>query len=539
MSWNELLKITNVGTDRISTEIQFGNDNIYSFLKKIPFKNNEEKILNYSSSLAIYQEAGKKPNKLEEEIILESVLEENREKLKFSSVLFEKIFSEISEYNSYFINIQQEFFKELIKKNKVISDKYILKFLEGGAKTKYFQPYMSKILPKEALFISTKNPSWNYLYDIDADIEKIWINANKKTKLAILENNIKENPNLILKILKDNWDNLKKEEKEDILDLINKNKLVQDFKPIFELALNDRSKDVKTKASEYYLVKNKESDSMNEEIFEFISKVLDSYIKIDKIKSSGLYKIKIDTPPSSAYNKKILDFFRIEGNKVNEIHFFYAYIISKIPLNYWETRFNLGVEEIIAAFIRNDLKNYLHHISFQVINEKNVFWAKLLFENNINTVALKELLDDSFKKEQLTKVLNSLPYQDVENRFKLDEEVKNGKVLVETEKNLYNSYNHAINNFFEKLSNLMVINDSFNLEESKKIVDAFIIFLQNNAFHSYIVQELANRLDYNIFTYFEEQLELFNINKENNRFFFDSIYRILELRYKMFEEFKK
>lgn len=535
MIWNDLIKIANLGTDRIDLDLSFKNDNISNILKSIDFKSNEEKLLNYSSILSIYQESGTLPEKIVEKIEPEKILIDDRKYTTFSDELINQIFEESTEYSNY-NKLQEEFFCELIKRNEVIPDKFILKLLEIGSKNKKLSYYIGLTLSKLALFVSSKNTKWDYIYNIDEDIEILWDKSNKKVKLNITKKLLNYNSELLIKIITQSWDKLKKDEKEDLLDLINNDKSQHIYKIIFDLGLKDKNKSIEEKSEIILKNLNKKLNDY-ENILSDIYIVFDKSFKITESKNKGLIKIKIDIPDT--FDKKLIDELNNGKPISNYQSTFFAELISIIPLSYWEKRFNLKPKEIIESFIINKLPGYLNHISFRAIKEKNNDWLESLFNNNINDQRLKNVFTQQFKEKKLKNVINSLPIEDIKNITTLNIEKNNSVKLSEKDQNLYNSYTYSINSYLANLSRVLILYEELSLEQSIEIFDALIFILKSGDFNYYNLIDIAYISDINAYSYIKEKIETLQIDSSENKYFFKDIFNVMQLRYKILEEFKK
>ncbi|MEK7434775.1 MAG: hypothetical protein AABZ74_16700 [Cyanobacteriota bacterium] len=266
--------------------------------------------------------------------------------------------------------------------------------------------------------------------------------------------------------------------------------------------------------------------------------VIDNSIKITKIKSKEKeYKIKIDMP--ATYSQKLLDTFSDGKLNITSSYFFRYFLIPQIPLSYWEKKFALTPNDIVNNFIRNNLETNLNDLSFVVIKEENKEWAKSFFVNKINAEhGIINLLDNDFKEERLKKILNEIPIDDIKNKELLDKKKDDFQKLDQKEQNLYNSYDKAINLYSIHFFNILSSFNEFPYETSKNIFDNFIILLKSKIYlSSYNI--LVDKLDINIYSYIKNEIEKNNLDRIQNKDFFENIFDIIELKHKMLEDFKK
>ncbi|MFN8576716.1 MAG: DUF5691 domain-containing protein [Candidatus Sericytochromatia bacterium] len=348
MIWKDLVKSANLGTDRVNPDFNLGNDNLSEILKNLEFKSNEDKLLNYSSIVSIYQDAGTLPEILSEKIVLEKPLLDKRKITSFSEQFIHQIFEESSEYSNY-NKLQEDFFIELVKKNEILPENMILKFLEIGSKNRNLNYYIGLTLSKLSLFVSIKNTKWDYIYDIDENLEDIWEKSNKKIKLNISKNLLKTDNNLLIKILTESWNKLKKDEKEDLLELLSINENKNLYKYVFEIALKDKHKTIEERAENIIKSINKQYKDYDNVLPE-IYILFDKYFKIIESKNTSSIKIKVDIPDN--FDKKIVD--EVNNGKVigNNQTSFFAELISIIPLKYWEKDLIVRLKKLLMLLLK-------------------------------------------------------------------------------------------------------------------------------------------------------------------------------------------
>lgn len=542
MIWKELIKNAHIGTEKIHLDFKKyfdSDDKLYLMLKEIEYANNEEMILNYSIIVSTYFEVGIKPLKLTEKPVLNKVPVDNRQTVNFSDYLINSIFDEL---NNNYTKLQEIFLKEIINRNQVIPENFIVKFLDIGTKVKQLRPYISLILNKKALRISAKKEEWNYIYDIDKDLKELWLEDSTFINIQpdIIKNSLINNYHKfdeVLDLINNTWNSLDKNKKNDLFILIDKlnNQIpINEYNlyknTIINLGLND--KDIKSKIKELQKKENNENNENNGIIDndQFIINNIEKIINI--VDKSLVIKDKYSDNVIFKFNNTIFDkLLKSENIKLDINHDnIFKTLIKYIPLNYWENKFGLLPENIIKSFMNNGYTDLLIQVSHRVLKEKNTNWAESLFINEILYNNLNHLLTDEFKNEYFNKVLKSLNIEDINNIKLLNTMKKSGLIISEKEEDLLKNSTNSINKYITNLSRVLKFYDKFSFIQSKDIINHLLFLLIPGNFNFYAFHDLAYKLDPEIINYLKEQVEKNKISFAENMYFFKSIYNIIRLR---------
>ncbi|MFN8576715.1 MAG: hypothetical protein U0354_07645 [Candidatus Sericytochromatia bacterium] len=202
-------------------------------------------------------------------------------------------------------------------------------------------------------------------------------------------------------------------------------------------------------------------------------------------------------------------------------------------------RFNRKTQEIIDAFIKSNLSGYLYHISIRAIREKSNDWLEALYNSNINYDMFIKHFTSDFKDKKLKNIFDNLPEEDINNISKMSLDKNNFSKLSEKEQNLYKSYTYSINTYLSNLSKVIALYDKLSLEQTKELFDKLIFILKSGDFNYYNLNDIANIVDVKIYPYIKEKIQESGIDRPEHKYFFRDIFNVIELRYKMLEEFNK
>lgn len=415
----ELIKTLLLGTERKELEYKEQNS-LTDLVSKLESKSKEETILNFLSVYTPYTKAGKLPLKLKENITFDKPEKENQEYMSFSNFIFDSI---ISTNN---LKLKKELFELIYSKNQIIPEKYLTYILEEGYSYPELQQTIINIIGKKGLWLSNQNKKWNYVFNTDADITKIWEQEKTKVRKNLLEKLRDENPYKAIELLNLTWKDESANDKMSFLEILDNNLSLEDEEFLLEASNDSRSTLVRHKAIELLskIYKSQVYNKISEIALEIVSNSVE--IKKAKKSKSGIsFDVSINypvifSPELVNYLDNNLKNYLIEDKDINkfkidskylsynvEITIFHDFILKFVPIEYWQEKVELNAEEFLISIGHKKNASFIKSLGLAAKLQNNKTWLKILFDHKYNNDFFYLLPKEDREKYLISKIKES------------------------------------------------------------------------------------------------------------------------------------
>ncbi|MFN4152602.1 MAG: DUF5691 domain-containing protein, partial [Candidatus Sericytochromatia bacterium] len=357
-----LIKTLLLGTERKELEYK-GQNSLTELVSKLESKSKEDNILNFLSVYTPYTKAGKLPLKLEENVIFDNPEKEIQEYMLFSNFIFDSI---VSTNN---LKLKKEMFSLIYSKNQIVPEKYLTYILEEGIAYPELQQTIINIIGKKGLWLSNQNKKWNYVFNTDSDINKIWEQEKTKVRKNLLEKLRDENQSKAIELLKLTWKDESANDKTSFLEILDNNLSLEDEEFLIEASNDSRSTLVRNKAIELLskIYKSKVYNKISEIALEIVSNSVEIKKAKKSSKSGVSFDISINYPvifspelvnyldsnfKNYLIEDKTMNIFKIDSKYLShnvEITIFHDFILKFVPIGYWQEKVELSSEEFLIS----------------------------------------------------------------------------------------------------------------------------------------------------------------------------------------------
>lgn len=411
--WQELISTALIGTQRHQNEISINSssESLNSLLTQINSSNDtEQKLLSLAATLSVYQKTGQLPSKT----TLNKLEPADLDDLPVCKAAYEILLQTLG---GKYRNAFSEAINLLAKLGKRVPPDMLFPLLEYGKVLEDSHPTIRQIIGKRGQWLASLNPNWKYAQtpiSTETSIEESWKTGDRYARIELLSNLRKTNPDQARDLLLTSWKQESADSRLKFISILESNLSIND-EAFLEAALDDRSKDVRIKASDLlaYLPTSQFQIRMQEYARLCIK------IKVQKKKSfidvefpTITKELVRDIPYIEEYNNK--------GTLVNGLFF-------KIVPEFWCQEWNVSWLELMNLIEKSDWQHPIEtallrslslnlnldllitHLKYLITKQKNI--SRSISHNTFSNLSNKE------KETLLAFVLDHLPVISDENIF--------------------------------------------------------------------------------------------------------------------------
>ena len=154
--------------------------------------------------------------------------------------------------NGQYADVLPEWLSLLVKRGKLVPPEQIADLLDLGKKQEHLRGDIQLSTGRRGQWLSIQNPQWDYLVPNEADPDTwqaTWETGNSGTRRALLGKVRRVEPARARALISSTWKEDKAAERCAFITILSEALSIED-EPILEIALDDRSKDVREKAAE-------------------------------------------------------------------------------------------------------------------------------------------------------------------------------------------------------------------------------------------------------------------------------------------------
>ena len=361
MSWDELVKVALIGTDR--SNLSEASKMELSELGIDTSKELTTTILEGAALLSLMQKTGGFPKSWTKPIPKKSPKETGTQCSKKSRNHLKLILKGV------YGDLLSEFIIHLVKNKKLIPLDYIPDLLDQSLTNKEIWEVLKTAIGQRGYWLIEQNPNWQPLsYQPDLSI---WEIGTKEQRLQLLFYIREQNPDEAIPLIQSTWD-------QD--DLISKAQFVQALEKsasqadevFLEECLNNSRKEIRKPAAkilagiqESQLCKRffDQTISLMEYHPTTTSKKENLIIKLPEELTDDMIRDGID--PSSKWF--------LGGAKASRL----GQMIAVIPPHFWEQHFEKNTREVLQLFVKSDWSELiLQAVTESAVLHKNLNWAE-------------------------------------------------------------------------------------------------------------------------------------------------------------------
>ncbi|KAF0247415.1 MAG: hypothetical protein FD167_3184 [bacterium] len=370
--WDDLVSTALIGTQRQAGEVSpiSPSDKLNAMLSQLNTSDVEHNLLSAATLLAIYQRAGKAPNKLDisltEPCDLEDLPIYNPERNK----LFLSIFEERN------VKAFAEYLSLLGKTACRISNDNLCQILNYGNSYPEFREGICKVIGKRGQWLAEQNPNWAYARVTNpknVTPEEIWQIGNKLDRINLLKELRKKDSKKARELVLSTWKEESADERVAFILTFKENLTIED-ENFLENALDDRAKDIRLEAQKLL-------SCLSESQFHArMLKRLRSIIKLKTEKKNTILEINL---PQNLDEMTIRDIVEVNppNKDIGQKAWWLRKIVLAVDPKFWSNHLNLSSKEVFSLIAKSDWEqDLLWALPGSISNHLDLEWAKALFQ---------------------------------------------------------------------------------------------------------------------------------------------------------------
>ncbi|MFY9226228.1 MAG: DUF5691 domain-containing protein [Blastocatellia bacterium] len=246
--WQDLISTALIGTQRHQNEISINSssENLNSLLTQINVSNDtEQKLLSLAVTLSVYQKTGQLPSKT----TLNKLEPADLDDLPVCKAAYAVLLQTLGGKHR---NVFPEAINLLAKLGKRVPPDMLFPLLEYGKVLEDSHPTIRQIIGKRGQWLASLNPNWKYAQtpiSTETSIEERWKTGDRYIRIELLSNLRKTNPDQARDLLLTSWKQESADSRLRFISVLETN-LSDDDEAFLEAALDDRSKDVRIRATQ-------------------------------------------------------------------------------------------------------------------------------------------------------------------------------------------------------------------------------------------------------------------------------------------------
>ena len=411
--WQDLISTALIGTQRHQNEISINSssENLNSLLTQINSSNDtEQKLLSLAATLSIYQKVGQLPTKT----TLNKLEPADLDDLPVCKAAYELLLPALG---GKYRNVFPEAINLLVKLGKRVPPDILFPLLDYARYSKDFYSIIRQIIGKRGQWLAQFNPNWEYAQQrnlAENNTEEIWKTGDQNTRTELLETLRKNNPKQARELLLTTWSKESANTRAKFISILETN-LSDDDEQFLESALDDRSKDVRVKATQLLacLPNSQFQGRMQQYARSFIQ------LKVQKKKTV----LDIEVPPIT--KELTRDFPHIEDN--NSKGTLLNSLFTKVIPDFWCKEWNVSWLELMNFMEKSDWHHQMESGLLQALSDhpnldlltthlKYLFTKKKNINRSIHQNTFSNLSNEE-KETVLIFVLDHIPVIGDENIF--------------------------------------------------------------------------------------------------------------------------
>jgi hypothetical protein len=353
--WQELVSTALIGTQRHQNEISINScsEKLNSILNQINSSNDtEQKLLSLAATLSVYQKVGQLPNKT----TLTKLEPADLDDLPICKGANEFL---LQTFGGKYKSIFPEAINLLANLGKRVSPDMLFPLLDYARYSKDFYLIIRQIIGKRGQWLARFNPNWQYAKELNLTantIEETWKTADQNTRTELLEILRKNNPKKARELLLTTWQKESANARTKFISTLETN-LSDEDEQFLESALDDRSKDVRIKATQLLacLPNSKFQTRMQQYARLFVQ------LKTQKKKTI----LDIEVPPIT--KELTRDFPHIEDN--NSKGTLLNSLFTKIVPDFWCKEWNVSWLELMNLMEKSDWHHQMESGLLQALSD--------------------------------------------------------------------------------------------------------------------------------------------------------------------------
>lgn len=357
--WQDVVTAVLVGTERQSLAFTPPDNQLGELLRQLDSTDAEGSLLSAAGAIALYQKAGQLPVKDHQPLPKECEVE-NQPCCSSRAGHQLDLMS-----NGAYKELLPEWLAATAKVGKRVPELNLPDLLEVGRKQSHLREAILLVLGKRGYWLASQNPDWNYVV---GDVEETWQTGSCAARQLLLQKLRAEDPTQARERITATWSKEKAEDRAAFLETCRRGLSIAD-EPFLEMALEDRSKEVRRVAAE--LLARLPESRLCQRMIERVRPLL-------RLKQAG--KLHIDvTLPEACDQDMNRDLIELPMSNRGEKASLLVQMLSAIPTSSWCQAWGKKPLELVEAAIDNEWQSeLLQGWAIATARHQNIDWAEAL-----------------------------------------------------------------------------------------------------------------------------------------------------------------
>jgi hypothetical protein len=305
----------------------------------------------------------------------------------------------LNETNAKNLEILPEWLAAVAKMGQRVPETCLERLLFLGKALSDLPEAIAPVLGKRGVWLAAQNPEWNYVtFD---DLETAWETGSLKERLIWLKTQRQRDANRAREYLESAWKNEPAGDRTKLLEVLRINLSMAD-EPFLELALDDRSKEVRRIAAEYL------SCLAESHLCQRMIERVKSALEINRDKGESFFQVTLSEVGDKSTIRDGIE-SKSQDRNVGDKSWWLFQMLAATPLSFWSQTFSRTPSELleIARHKRSDAI-VLRGFALAASRQKDIAWIESIFTSETALTIQPLMLD-------IGQMLKSLPYEQQES----------------------------------------------------------------------------------------------------------------------------
>jgi Family of unknown function (DUF5691) len=363
-SWEILVAMALLGTDRQKTPLPIAEENLKTLLDRVDLGDAEHWLLSAAGTLAAYQQAGQKSEKRMERLIEPAQAEAPTPEEPAFAPFLRMIFTQS------FQPALPEFLSLLQQSGQCIPPEFLPQLLDWGHFHSEVRSHLLPVIGARGEWLARLNPKWRYAQATPqasnpAEWKELWETSDRTVRLNLLRQWRSQDASSARELVESTWKQDAAKDRAAFLECFSVGLSLAD-EAFLEKGLGDRSKEVRAVAVD--LLSRQPETRFSQQMALLVKK----YVQIVDVKGKLQINITLPDPKDPQWQQVELDAYRalqdmISGSLIIQAMFtkqgdrasLLMQIMALAPLSVWV---DTGTPEaILTASTQHEWENMLIH----------------------------------------------------------------------------------------------------------------------------------------------------------------------------------